>query len=256
MADARGQIGRASRCQNATNPDVKKFAQRMVDEHSKANRELKSVAANKGITMPSDPDAKSKQQIEDSPNFGAPILTGNTSTRWLKTTSRISRIPEGLPKPSRRRCQGLGHEDASDPQRTSAGSQADSDQGRKTLTIDPVALLSPSPRPRGEGARSKGQHFHIHRFLLSHITGLRLPPPLLDHRRTSKSPLPAPVHADRMTPLRWQAGFKPPSAECTVAATAPREAASGWVYNLVPDRIARNAATKRKHATFLVLNSN
>ncbi|MEJ7711703.1 MAG: DUF4142 domain-containing protein [Pyrinomonadaceae bacterium] len=34
----------------ATNPEVKKFAEMMVDEHSKVNDELKTLAASKGVT--------------------------------------------------------------------------------------------------------------------------------------------------------------------------------------------------------------
>jgi putative membrane protein len=36
----------------ATNSDVKQFAQRMVDDHSKANAELQQLASQKGITLP------------------------------------------------------------------------------------------------------------------------------------------------------------------------------------------------------------
>jgi putative membrane protein len=36
----------------ASSPDVKKFGQMMVDDHSKANTELKGLAAQKSITIP------------------------------------------------------------------------------------------------------------------------------------------------------------------------------------------------------------
>jgi putative membrane protein len=42
----------------ASNPDVKKFGQKMADDHAKANDELKTIAANKSITLPSALDAK------------------------------------------------------------------------------------------------------------------------------------------------------------------------------------------------------
>jgi putative membrane protein len=40
--------------------DVKQFAQLMVDDHSKANQELTSLATAKGIKTPTDTDAKHK----------------------------------------------------------------------------------------------------------------------------------------------------------------------------------------------------
>jgi putative membrane protein len=44
----------------ASNEQVKNFGKRMVDDHSKANDELKTLAKNKNITLPSDLDPKDK----------------------------------------------------------------------------------------------------------------------------------------------------------------------------------------------------
>src|SRR5690242_1369516 len=41
---------------NGASDSVKKFGQRMVDDHSKANDELKQIATNKGIALPTDVD--------------------------------------------------------------------------------------------------------------------------------------------------------------------------------------------------------
>jgi putative membrane protein len=52
--------------EKASNPDVKKFGQRMVDDHSKANDELKEVASSKGIPLPeklSPKDEATKQRL-------------------------------------------------------------------------------------------------------------------------------------------------------------------------------------------------
>lgn len=46
--------------EKAMRDDVKKFGQQMVDDHSKANDELKAVAAKKNITLPSETDAEHK----------------------------------------------------------------------------------------------------------------------------------------------------------------------------------------------------
>jgi len=44
--------------QKALNSDVKSFGQQMVDDHGKANDELKQLASSKGVTLPTSLDAK------------------------------------------------------------------------------------------------------------------------------------------------------------------------------------------------------
>jgi putative membrane protein len=46
--------------EKAASDEVKKFGQRMVDDHSKANDDLKTLAQNKKITLPADMDPKEK----------------------------------------------------------------------------------------------------------------------------------------------------------------------------------------------------
>ena len=46
--------------QKASSEDVKKFGQRMVDDHSKANDQLKQVAEQQHIDIPTEPHAKDK----------------------------------------------------------------------------------------------------------------------------------------------------------------------------------------------------
>ena len=50
--------------QNAQSDQVKQFGQRMVDDHTKANDELKKVAEQKGITLPTQISAKD-QALKD-----------------------------------------------------------------------------------------------------------------------------------------------------------------------------------------------
>ncbi len=45
---------------NAESAEVKTFAQQMVDDHTKALNDVTSLAQNKGITLPTDLDAKHK----------------------------------------------------------------------------------------------------------------------------------------------------------------------------------------------------
>jgi putative membrane protein len=53
------ELGRMA-ASKATNADVKKFGQRMVDDHGKALDELKSVAGKENIQLPTEVDAKHK----------------------------------------------------------------------------------------------------------------------------------------------------------------------------------------------------
>jgi len=46
--------------QNASSDAVKKFGQKMSDDHSKANDELKALAASKNVVLPSEVDAQDK----------------------------------------------------------------------------------------------------------------------------------------------------------------------------------------------------
>lgn len=49
--------------QKASNDQVKQFGARMVEDHSKANDELKQVTSGKGMTLPTDLDAKKKNTM-------------------------------------------------------------------------------------------------------------------------------------------------------------------------------------------------
>jgi putative membrane protein len=57
------QLGQLA-VKNAKSPDVKNFGQRMIDDHTRANNELKQLAASKGITLPADLDAKHKETVD------------------------------------------------------------------------------------------------------------------------------------------------------------------------------------------------
>jgi len=50
--------------ERASDPDVKKFGQRMVDDHTKANDQLKQVASSKNITLPESLNAKDEATMK------------------------------------------------------------------------------------------------------------------------------------------------------------------------------------------------
>jgi putative membrane protein len=57
------EMGRLAQ-QKASNDQVKQFGQRMVEDHGKANSELKQVASDKGVELPTSLDPKHQQAIE------------------------------------------------------------------------------------------------------------------------------------------------------------------------------------------------
>jgi len=57
------QMGKMAQ-QKGSSDQVKQFGGRMVDDHSKANDELKQIASAKGIALPTDLDAKHKSKMD------------------------------------------------------------------------------------------------------------------------------------------------------------------------------------------------
>lgn len=47
----------------STSPDVKKFAQHMIDDHSQANRELSDLAQKMDVSLPSEPDESQQKEV-------------------------------------------------------------------------------------------------------------------------------------------------------------------------------------------------
>jgi putative membrane protein len=58
------QLGEAA-SKNAASAKVKEFGRRMVKDHTKANGELKSLAAKKNVTLPQTPGADHQKHIDD-----------------------------------------------------------------------------------------------------------------------------------------------------------------------------------------------
>jgi len=56
----------------ASSDDVKKFAQQMVDDHTKSNNELQQIAQNKGVTFPTAPDASDQRALKKLEGLSGP----------------------------------------------------------------------------------------------------------------------------------------------------------------------------------------
>ncbi|MCF0069323.1 DUF4142 domain-containing protein [Dyadobacter sp. CY261] len=58
------QLGEVAK-QKGTNPKVKEFGEMMVTDHTKANNELKALAASKNITLPAAPNEEMQKATAD-----------------------------------------------------------------------------------------------------------------------------------------------------------------------------------------------
>jgi len=65
------ELGRLA-AQKGQSADVKRFGQRMVSDHSKANAELKKLAATKGITLPAEMNAEQKAERDKLAKLSGP----------------------------------------------------------------------------------------------------------------------------------------------------------------------------------------
>jgi putative membrane protein len=58
------ELGKVAQ-QNASNAEVKKFAQRMMDDHTKASQELEPIATKLGVTPPTEIKGKHARMVKD-----------------------------------------------------------------------------------------------------------------------------------------------------------------------------------------------
>ena len=57
------QLGKLA-AEKASAPEVKQFGQRMVDDHTKANDQLKQVATSKGVNLPTELDRSTQREMD------------------------------------------------------------------------------------------------------------------------------------------------------------------------------------------------
>jgi len=67
------QLGKLA-AQKADSADVKEFGQRMVDDHSKAGDELKQLASDKGVTLPTEIPSKEQKLMNRLQGLSGPAF--------------------------------------------------------------------------------------------------------------------------------------------------------------------------------------
>ncbi len=77
------ELGRMA-AQLGSSDAVKQFGQRMVDDHSKANDELKALAASKNISLPTELDEKHKNELTKMQKLTGPEFDTAYSKAMLK----------------------------------------------------------------------------------------------------------------------------------------------------------------------------
>lgn len=123
-----GKLGAAK----ASNADVKAFAQKMVADHTKANKELAAVAKAKGLEVPTEPGLIHKGMKEKFEHQSASIRGRGLQSRLHATDGAGSQVSgRAVPDSGQRHDAGsgltrVGEEDAAD---SSAASRRCADTG-------------------------------------------------------------------------------------------------------------------------------
>ena len=69
--------------QKAASEDVKKFGQRMVDDHSKADQQLKQLASTKGVTLPTTLDKSAQKEYDKLSKLSGPVGWTSFHSTWM-----------------------------------------------------------------------------------------------------------------------------------------------------------------------------
>jgi putative membrane protein len=80
--------------ERAANADVKQFAQRMVDDHTNANNELMQIAQAKGVTLPTQPDAKHRSMMTKMEKLSGEAFDREYMRAQLKEHDKVSKMFE------------------------------------------------------------------------------------------------------------------------------------------------------------------
>ena len=108
--------------ERASDPDVKKFGERMVNDNTKANDQLKEVASSKNVTLPKSLDAKDEATKKRLSSLsGAAFDRAYMTDMVTDHTKDVAEFRRGRLLCEGRCGEGLCHADPSNSARPSAG---------------------------------------------------------------------------------------------------------------------------------------
>jgi len=76
------QLGQLA-SQRASDPQVKQFAEQLVNDHSKANEKLKQIASDKGVALPADIPASAKREAAKLSKLNGPAFDREYMTHMV-----------------------------------------------------------------------------------------------------------------------------------------------------------------------------
>jgi putative membrane protein len=80
--------------ERASNPEVKQFAQRMIDDHTNANNELMQIAQAKGVTLPTQPAAKHRSMMTKMEKLSGEAFDREYMRAQLKDHDKVTKMFE------------------------------------------------------------------------------------------------------------------------------------------------------------------
>ncbi len=76
------QLGQLA-SQRASDPQVKQFAEQLVNDHSKANEKLKQIASDKGLALPADIPSSAKREAAKLSKLNGPAFDREYMTHMV-----------------------------------------------------------------------------------------------------------------------------------------------------------------------------
>ncbi len=70
--------------QRASSPDIKQFGERMITDHTKVNDQVKSLAQQKGVTLPTQVTSDEQKEIEKLTGLTGPAFDKEYINRMVK----------------------------------------------------------------------------------------------------------------------------------------------------------------------------